>query len=225
MSPLAKTLMAAARADSIPSGSAALWHVKKLKLTRNVLAAKDGKLVEVPAGDYTQLWRWTEETRRNYFPDAPGPTWPGELVMTDSPEELRTHLNFMLRAHGRVLICGLGLGCVIRGCLANPRVQHIVCIERDPEVLQLVKPHMPAERLTILQADALSWVRNNIERQRFDCAWHDLWSDPDKQEPALELNHSELFVRCHGYVGFQGAWAFPRPHKRLWRQSVGNIIA
>ena len=131
----------------------------------------------------------------------------------------------MLRAHGRVLITGLGLGCVIRGCLANPAVEHIVCIERDPDVLRLVKPHLPAERLTILQADAISWARNNLPRQRFDCAWHDLWSDPDAGDPHLALSHSELFVRCHEAVQFQGAWAFPRPQKRLWKRSVGRIIA
>lgn len=224
MNALAKTLMAAARADSIPEDATLMWHIKKLRLTKDVVAPKDGKDVLVPAGNYTQLWRWTMETMRNYLDDAPTTLWPGELVMTDSIDELRTHLNFMLRAHGRVLICGLGLGCVIRGCLANPRVKHVVCIERDVEVLRLVKPHMPTERLTILQADALTWVKNNIERQRFDCAWHDLWSDSDKQEPALVVNHSELFCRCHGHVGLQGAWAFPRPHKRLWRESVGGII-
>lgn len=216
-------LLHAAKASAIPEGAAGLWHIKKIKLARNVIAPKDGKLVEVPAGEYTQLWRWTEETVQRHLDGCLD--YPGELVMTDSPDELRTHLHFMLRAHGRVLICGLGLGCVIRGCLANPAVTHVVCIERDPAVLKLVKPHMPAERLTILQADALSWVRNNIERQRFDCAWHDLWSDPDKDEPVLALNHSELFCLCHQRVGFQGAWAFPRPQKRLWKRSVGNIIA
>lgn len=218
-------LLNAAKADAIPAGAAGLWHIKKLSLARDIIAPKDGKLVQVPAGDYTQLWRWTNATVENYLEDAPTPTFPGELVMTDSPDELKTHLGFMLRAAGRVLISGLGLGCVVRGCLANPAVQHVVCIERDPAVIKLVKPHMPAERLTVLQADALSWVRNNIDRQRFDCAWHDLWSDPDRDEPHLQVNHSELFVRCHGRVRFQGAWAFPRTQKRLWKQSVGGILA
>lgn len=215
-------LLTAAKATAIPEGAQGLWHIKKIKLARDITAPKDGKLVTVPAGEYTQLWRWTTETIQQHLEGSQ--SWPGELVMTDSPDELNTHLNFMLRARGRALICGLGLGCVIRGCLANPAVRHVVCIERDPAVIKLVKPHLPDDRLTILQADAMSWVRNNIERQRFDCAWHDLWSDPDANEPNLAVNHSELFVRCHGHVGWQGAWAFPRKQKRLWKQTVGRII-
>lgn len=218
-------ILAASRAESIPEGAKGLWHIKKISLSKDVTAPKDGRMVRVPKGTYTQLWRWTTETIRNRMADSPSSNYPGELVMTDSPDELNTHLNFMLKARGKVLITGLGLGCVIRGCLANPAVDHIVCIERDPDVLRLVKPHMPTERLTIIQADAVSWCRNNMQRQRFDCAWHDLWSDPDKQEPNLAVTHADLFVHCHGSVGFQGAWAFPKDQKRLWQRSVGNIIA
>ena len=215
-------ILNAAKATEIPEGAKGLWHIKKFSLSKPVSAPKDGKFVKVPAGDYTQLWRWTNETIQKRLDGVR--TEPGELVMTDQPDELNTHLNFMLRAYGRVLITGLGLGCVIRGCLANPNVQHIVCIERDPDVIRLVKPHMPTDRLTILQAEAVSWCANNLPRQRFDCAWHDLWSDPDKNEPHLALIHSDLFVRCHQAVAFQGAWAFPKDQKTLWRRTVGNIL-
>lgn len=220
---LKSSILSAAKADGIPASADGLWHIKKITLNKDITAPKDGREVHVPAGSYTQLWRWTNDTVGKRLSGEP--TEPGELVMTDSPDELNTHLNFMLRARGRVLISGLGLGCVVRGCLANPAVSHVVCIERDASVLKMVKPHMPSNRLTILQADAISWVRNNLSRQRFDCAWHDLWSDPDKPEPHLQVNHSELFVRCHGKVGFQGAWAFPKQEKRLWMRSVGGIIA
>lgn len=215
-------LLAAAKADCIPENAVGMWHIKKIKLAREVTAPKDGRMVKVPAGTYTQLWRWTRETVQKRLDSGAGE--PGELVMTDSPDELNTHLAFMLRARGRVLITGLGLGCVVRGCLANPAVEHVVCIERDTEVIRMVKPHMP-DRCTVIQADAVRWARNNLPRQRFDCAWHDLWSDPDKDEPHLAVTHSSLFVACHGAVQFQGAWAFPKPQKRLWQQTVGGIIA
>jgi hypothetical protein len=35
--------------------------------------------------------------------------------MNDFPQELKKHLDFVLRARGRVLVTGLGLGCVVRG--------------------------------------------------------------------------------------------------------------
>jgi len=221
---LKQKVLLAAKATSIPANAAGAWHIKKITLSKDMIAPKDGKLVTVPKGDYTQLWRWTHKTiAAALAPFDDIRPEPGELVMTDSPDELNTHLQFMLRAHGRVLITGLGLGCVIRGCLANPAVRHIVCIERDVDVLKMVKPHMPTERLTILQADAVSWCRNNLGRQKFDCAWHDLWSDPDKQEPKLCLTHSRLIVDCYGHVGFQGAWAFPREMKKAW-QRIAPII-
>lgn len=219
-------LLAAAKAESIPAGAKVLWEIRKINLAKDVIAPRDGKLIGVPAGSYTQLWRWTKKSLANFM-NAGGDrafAEPGELVMTDQPEELNTHLDFMLKAHGRVLITGLGLGCVIRGCLANNRVRHVVCIERDPHVLALVKPHMPTERLTILQADAIRWVKNNIDRQKFDCAWHDLWSDPDANEPHLQVNHAELFVKCFDHVGFQGAWAFPKAHKRTWQRHLGKRL-
>lgn len=215
-------LLAAAKADDIPANAVGQWHIHKITLKRDITAQKDGRMVHVPAGNYTQLWRWTLATIQARL-DGTG-TEPGELVMTDSPDELNTHLEFMLRAHGKVLITGLGLGCVIRGCLANPAVARVVCIERDPHVIKMVGPHMP-DRCTIIQADAVRWVKNNLPRQRFDCAWHDLWSDPDKDEPHLALTHSSLFVACHGAVKFQGAWAFPKDQKRIWAKTVGGIIA
>lgn len=69
-------LLNAAKATNIPTGAAGLWHIKKIKLSRNVIAPKDGKLVEVPSGEYTQLWRWTNETVQHYLDDAPPPTYP-----------------------------------------------------------------------------------------------------------------------------------------------------
>lgn len=87
-------------------------------------------------------------------------------------------------------------------------------------------PLLALDRLNSwLRAPEPSWCANNLPRQRFDCAWHDLWSDPDRNEPHLALIHSELFVRCHNAVSFQGAWAFPKPQKTIWRRTVGNIIA
>lgn len=113
---LKQTVLAAAKAHDIPEHARGLWHIKKISLTEPFTAPKDGKQITVPAGSYTQLWRWTNETvQRRLEGCSEDFTWPGELVMTDSLDELNTHLDFMLRAHGRVLITGLGLGCVVRG--------------------------------------------------------------------------------------------------------------
>ena len=144
--------------------------------------------------------------------------------MHDVPHELKTHLNFMLRAKGKVLINGLGLGCVVRGCLKNPSVEHITVVERSTDVLKLVEPYMPkTRRLRIVKADALRYAEQT--REKFDCAWNDLWNDEDKEEPALALIHADLMVRLRHKVQFQGAWAMPRYFRNAMnRKSAGVVI-
>lgn len=203
-------ILAACRADAIMPGVAGLWTVKKFRLAKPIeKRSETGRTHPLPAGIYTQLWRTTQATalKETY----------GELVMQDTPEELNTHLEFMLKARGRVLITGLGLGCVARGCLANPKVESVTIIERDPHVMQLVSGAMPADRCTIIVADALEWAKQNTER--FDCAWHDLWSDPDRDEQHLQISHLDL-ITLNSYTSFQGAWQFPRQY----RKRTGNLI-
>ena len=134
----------------------------------------------------------------------------GELVMHDTPYELNTHLNFMLKAWGRVLITGLeSVGCVTRGVLANPRVSTVTVIEQSAETyLKLVEPYMPkGPRITIIKADALTWTKDT--GQYFDYAWHDLWTNPDRNEPALQVWHGKLIRNMAHKATIQGAWGFP----------------
>lgn len=138
----------------------------------------NGEPRDVPPGKYVHLWRFTMATMHM---DP-----PAEMVMNDIESELRKHLDFCLRAHGMVLVTGLGLGCVLRGLLVNPAVRHVLVIERDPAVIRLVAPHLPQTappRHTIVEADARTWCKE--VGITFDCAWHDIWSDPDKDEEHL----------------------------------------
>jgi hypothetical protein len=200
-------ILEAMRADSIPEGKSERWSVRKVTLEKDAVTMPQGKLVKLPAGRYTKLLCYTMKCAMR----------GGETVMEDSPQELQTHLEFAIRARGRVLITGLGLGCVIRGCLLNPRVEHITCIERSRNVMKLVSPYLPSDRLTIIHADAIKWVPNHTHDQ-FDCAWHDLWTNTEEGEPHLQVWHSQLMATLVGHVGFQGAWAFPREQRIAWRK-------
>lgn len=126
----------------------------------------------------------------------------------------------MLMARGRVLVSGLGLGCVVRGLLANPKVCHVTCVENSPDVLKLVGPHLPADRLTIVEADALEWTCEALPllTTRYDFAWHDIWTDRAAGEPHLDLWHTRLLCNCADYVTFQGAWSYDRVAKRLLKR-------
>lgn len=205
-------VLEAAKAEAIPAGARGIWVVRKCATAKPIIAEREkNNFVTVPPGNYTYLACYTAATLH----------LAGDTVMHDTPDELQTHLNFMLRAKGRVLITGLGLGCVVRGCLANPAVSHVTCIERSLDVLHLVAPYMPSDRLSIIHADALDWTaRHDVE---FDCAWHDLWSNPDRHEEHLQLMHTRLICNMHGKVKFQGAWAMPREHKRQF-ESLTSMV-
>lgn len=197
--------LAAMKADCVPGGWSNLWFVEKVHMKHAGYGRRDGKLVRLDAGHYTYLRCITDSTL--YL--SP----PGEVVMEDTPYELRTHLGFVMRARGKVLVTGLGLGCVIRGLLKNPKVEHVTCLENSEDVLNLVSAWMPADRLTIIEADALEWTAQN--KEHFDCAWHDLWTNRDKGEPHLDVWHTRLFLNCQKNIRHQGAWAFKKDAKAL----------
>ncbi len=132
----------------------------------------------------------------------------GETVMEDSLRELRQHLPIWLRAHGSVLVSGLGLGCVVRGLLASPRVDTITCVEIDASIIRVVGPEFASNpRVRIIKGDALT-----IDlREKFDCAWHDIWTEGDEH---LQVLHARLIKRFYPQCGIQGAWQLPRITKR-----------
>lgn len=209
----AKTFLLAAKATSIPEASGLMWAIKKVRTTKDLTVKKDDKFVRLPAGCYTKLWRYTEAN--------PYDMGAGEVVMEDTDYELRTHLQFMMMAYGHVLITGLGLGCVARGTLANPRVRSVTVIERDKEVLSMVAPHMPSD-IKVVRADALDYIRDTD--QQYQCVWHDVWTDQDAGEPHLAVKHMELITETVRICsGFQGAWAFPRYYRRLMKTDAKMI--
>ena len=142
----------------------------------------------------------------------------GEIVMDDSNHELRKHLPIMMTARGHVLVSGLGLGCVVRGLLANPRVERITVLEIDKDIIRICGAEFAGTRADIIQTDALQW--SPAVFPRFDYAWHDIHDDGDD----LQVLHGQLLVRYEPYVdGPQGAWAFPREFKRIYGREMRMI--
>lgn len=213
MASLKETVLQAAKADAIPAGGSGLWTVKKFSTSKPLSGMRDDERIVIPPGNYTQLFC--------YVLDKAMSCPLGDCVMHDTPEELNKHLEFMLRAYGDVLICGLGLGCVTRGTLANPAVKSVTVIENSQSVIDLVWPHMPKdERLKLVAADARQWIKQC--RQKFDCAWHDLWVNQDECQDHLQSWHMELICELAGKVDFQGAWEFPRYFRR--RMEFAGVI-
>ena len=148
----------------------------------------------------------------------------GEVVMSDDRQELQRHFEFLFQARGRVLINGLGLGCCLRGAVTRPEITRIDIVERDPDVIKLVAAGLPRDsRIHLHRTDAVTFAEKTNER--WDFAWHDLWSDTDKGEPHLAVTHQKLFMALSGRVGWQGAWAFPRYLRRLLQNRMPHLKA
>jgi hypothetical protein len=100
-----------------------------------------------------------------------------EVVMSDTPAEMRDHREFVERATGSVLIHGLGLGMCAVAALEKSDVRHVLIVEKSPDVLRLVGNHIRARygnRVTIVGADALEWQAP--KGHRWDVVWHDIWN-------------------------------------------------
>lgn len=137
-----------------------------------------------------------------------------EVVMEDSEGELRKHLPIWLHARGIVLVTGLGLGCVVRGLLANPRVKHVDVVEIDADIVRIIGAEFSANpKVTIYLADAMTW--EPPAGRKYDYAWHDLWTP---QNDGLQVLHMKLFRRIDAFCPVQGAWAFPRMFARQMRK-------
>lgn len=192
--------MEAARVPrSIEPQEFGLWKIERIKSQDSILGEL-GYLVGWP--DYTILSRWTEATLNRVR---------GDIVMEDSTRELRKHLPIWMAARGRILVTGLGLGCVVRGLLAKPEVDRIEVVEIDRDIARIVGREFAGNaRVGITLGDATQ-IDESILPGSFDFAWHDLWMEGD----GLQQLHMQLFFRFQRRCGPQGAWDFPRFAKRM----------
>jgi hypothetical protein len=100
----------------------------------------------------------------------------GELMMSNTPDEMADAAEFIHAARGRVLINGFGLGCTVLACMMKDEVEHVTVVERNINVLKhIVPPFMErfGDRLSVYAASAFDWTPP--EGEWFDVAWHDIW--------------------------------------------------
>ncbi len=200
-------LRAARCPDTLSAQSFGLWTIERRECPSDPYAAGMFRLATGGYNHQTALCRLTEETMHQE---------PGEVVMEDSVRELSRHLPIWLNARGRVLISGLGLGCVVRGLLASLHVSHIDVIELDRDIIHIVGAEFADNpRVTLHHGDALKW---EIPTQAsWDFAWHDIWCEGGSLP--LHRLHLRLIDRYLDHCETQGAWMLPRVIKRRVRQN------
>lgn len=151
------------------------------KMSRN-------KLDWVDAGTYKRLVRVCDNGHH-------------EVVMSNTRMEFLTNRNFIIKASGRILINGLGLGLVVNALLKKDDVGSITVIENSQDVINLVSPYFSDERLKIINCDAMLYKPDKNEF--FDYVYHDIWPsiDPENIESMKKL-HRKYGKKC----GNQSSW-------------------
>ena len=100
--------------------------------------------------------------------------------MSAEPNEIATLRPLAEKAHGKVVMLGLGLGYYAFHALLSKKVRSVTVVERDQEIISLFEkvllPHFPRkEAVSIVKADAFSFVRNELPKLGADTVLVDLW--------------------------------------------------
>lgn len=134
-----------------------------------------------------------------------GLTVDGIMVMSDEAKEIADHLPFIAKAHGRVLLTGLGIGMCLQALLRKPEVEHVTVVELSADVLALVSGHyvsmFGADRFSAINADAFAW--QPPFGSRFDYAFHDIWP---VAYGGFWPQHERLFDHYAPHVREQESW-------------------
>lgn len=182
--------------EVVPEGRVGVAQVEHFEVNRlgSAFTAFGGGRSYVPEGLYARL------RVRN------------DLVMSDTPYERRTNLPVVWNGRGRVLVAGYGLGMVLCALARNVLVDHILVVEREPDVLALVHPHVQAYlgkdagKIETLEGDIFEAKAQVKARGPFNCLWFDIWTDActDNLEQMARL--SRLYYPLKAPGAFLGHW-------------------
>jgi spermidine synthase len=77
------------------------------------------------------------------------------------------------KAHGSVLVAGLGLGMVIFPILEKKEVKMVTVVELNYDVIKLVKPRVKSPKLRIIHSDIAVWLPPKGEK--YNTIFFDIW--------------------------------------------------
>lgn len=183
----------------VPDGSSGPWSISSYEVSedaetfgriRAAFSSQRGRYV--PAGTYKSL-------KRN-----------GQIIMSNTPDEIRDCSWFFYKAQNKVLINGLGLGIalnVILNKLNNDdsyAVKEVIVIELSQDVINLVAPTFKKDpRVTIINADAYEYKPTG----RFSAVWHDIWDNITSENlPGMHKLHRKYGKK----TDWQGSWCRER---------------
>lgn len=95
-----------------------------------------------------------------------GKTW--KTWMVDDPPHYHAMNIYANMAYGTVLVAGLGLGMLVEALERNPLVRHIVVVEMNRDVINLIRPLIPHDKTYFLIDDFYKFV-DKLETGAMPC--------------------------------------------------------
>ena len=126
----------------------------------------------------------------------------GTVVMSNVPDEINDCLDFLYKAHGHILINGLGIGVLVKYLLEKDNVKSITIIEKSQDVIKLSAPtYLKDNRVEIINSDSFIW--NPPLGMRWNYVWHDIWDYITSDNlPEMHKLHRKYGKRCD----YQESW-------------------
>lgn len=106
----------------------------------------------------------------------------GQLYMSDTSYEQRSNYEVVRRAHGRVLIAGLGIGMILLPILRKKEVSAVVVVEKSNDVVALIEPQVRHKKLSVVTADIFEW--KPAKGEKFNVIYFDIWADQSTDDLA-----------------------------------------
>lgn len=98
-----------------------------------------------------------------------------QIYMSDHQCERDSSMPAVLRARGKTLIAGLGLGMILHPILRKDDVLHVTIVEKFEDVIAVVRPTLPwgPAEWRVDHADIFDFVPP--PEMRYDCIFFDIW--------------------------------------------------
>ncbi len=132
--------------------------------------------------------------------------------MSDTPDERRDHSWAIYQAKGHCLVGGLGLGMVALAMALKSDVKSVDVVEINPQVVQLIEPHLQqaltaagcAGKLRVITANLLDW--KPPKGRQWDTIWFDIWPDLCTDDLAMHATLNRRYARRTKPGGYRGCW-------------------
>ena len=121
-------------------------------------------------------------------------TYRGNVLMSNTPMEERTNFEFIKKAHGDILIGGLGIGLIVMAIQDKQDVESITVVEKASEVIQLLSSLPYNDKVTVVEGDVFSWK----PERKYDTIYIDIW--PYVNEDVYEKEMVPLKRRYQRYL-------------------------